>query len=365
MRGRALLAAAGTLLAATALTGPSPRSDGPVVLTRGWRAMGTLLELTAAAPDTAAARAALSAGRTEVLRLDSLLSTYRPASEVSRLNAAAGSGEWTPLSPATSRALREALDWAERTGGALDPTVGPLVEAWGFRGRRPAVPDSASLDSARRLVGWRQVEVADGGRRARLPRPGMGLDFGGVGKGLALEAAAEAMRGAGATGGMADLGGQVSVFGRPPGEGEAWRLGIRHPRVDGRLLGAVPVDSGSVATSGDAEQFFVREGVRYSHIMDPRTGRPARGVTQVTVAASDGSTADALATALFVLGPDRGERWLSRADRLGEGPGQARLVLWVRDPTGEAVCPGDVVRVGPAAGRAELEWDEECRHPAR
>lgn len=345
--------------------GPSPDTTGEeVVMVRAWPVMGTLLELTAVAPDSGTARDALSAGRTAVFRLDSLLSTYRPGSEISRLNRRAGTGRWSRLSPATAGALREALLWAERTGGAVDPTVGPLVEAWGFSGGRPAVPDPASLDSARRLVGWKAVERAEQGRRARLLRRGMRLDFGAVGKGLALEEALAAMRASGAVGGMADLGGQVSVFGQPVGEASDWRLGIRHPRAEGRLFGTLEVDSGSVATSGDAEQFFVTDrGTRYSHIMDPREGRPARDVAQVTVVAPDGSTADALATALFVLGPERGRSWLRSRDRLGRGDGQLRLVLWVRDPGQAPVCPEHVVRAGPEAAALELDFADACRHP--
>ena len=370
-----VVAAAAALLAAAMTVQPGPRGDvsadtavEPVVLRRGWPAMGTLLELTAVAPDTARARAALSAGRREVLRLDSLLSTYRPESEVSRLNAAAGSGRWTDLSPATARALRESLRWAERTGGAVDPTVGPLVEVWGFRGPRPSVPDAAPLDSARRLVGWEKVELREGGAEARLPRAGMSLDFGAVGKGMALDRAVVAMRRAGAIGGMADLGGQVSVFGRPPeterpssadadhGRDDGrWLLGIRHPRADGRLLGTLALDSGSVATSGDAEQFFERDGMRYSHVMDARSGRPARGVAQVTAVAPEGSTSDALATALFVLGPERGREWLEENDRLGRGPGRLSLVVWVRDPGKGPVRPRHVLVAGPDSGRVELE----------
>lgn len=371
---RDLLVPAVAALAAASLAVP-PTAEDPVVLRRGWRTMGTLLELTAVAPDSAAARRALSAGRTEVLGADSLLSSYRPDSDVSRVNAAAGTGRWTRLAPSAFRALRETLRWAERTGGAVDPTVGPLVDVWGFRDRRPDVPGPAALDSARRLVGWGMVELDRTDRRARLPRAGMRLDVGAVGKGLALERAVAAMSEAGATGGMADLGGQVSAFGRPPrpratgdavgeqgegGPGGGWRLGIRHPRVDGALLGTLTLDAGSVATSGDAEQFFIREGVRYSHIMDARTGRPARGTAQVTVAARDGSTADALATALFVLGPEAGRRWLRRRDRLGRGEGLVSVAVWVRDPGKGPICPEDVVRVGPASDRVDLDVAAEC-----
>jgi len=313
-----------------------PADPDTVRLERVWPAMGTLFRAAASATDSAAALAALRAARATVARLDSLLSSYRPDSEVSELGRGAGSGAWVDLSPETVRLLVSSLEWARRTDGAFDPTVGPLVEAWGFRGGPPRIPNPALLDSVRALVDWRAVLVDRDGRSARLGRAGMEIDLGGIGKGYALDRAAETMRAAGASAGMLDLGGNVRVFGRGPGPGGTWPIGIRDPRCPERVLGEVDLDSGSVATSGDYERFFERGGERFSHILDPRTGRPVRGVLQVTVAAPDGLTADVLSTALFVLGPEAGRRLLVRE------PGvEGAAALWM----------SGVRREGGAAGR--------------
>lgn len=339
----------GATAGAPAVRGPGP--DTLVQVRRAWPVMGTVFEATAVAADSAAGTGAVRAAHRAVARVDSLMSTYREDSEVSRLNAAAGSGRWVRLSRPTARVLEAALAWARRTDGAFDPTVGPLARAWGFHAGRPREPDPAARDSAARLVGWKQVEYRPRTRRARLRRDGMKLDFGAIAKGYALDRARTAMRDAGAAGGMADLGGNVLVFGRTPDGGKRWRLGIDHPREQGGLLGTVVLSEGSVATSGDTRQFFVADGVRYSHIMDARSGRPARGVAQVTVVAREGTASDALSTALFVLGPDAGRRLLAGAGRPTAAGDPS--VLWVRDPAGGRIRAGDLVCRGGEAGRIE------------
>ena len=344
--------AAGAVPAARAPARPVRDS---VRLERAWPVMGTLFRAVARAPDSTTAVSALLAARDEVRRLDSLLSDYRDDSEVSRLARRAGTGRWTTLSRETATLLRASLRWAEATGGAFDPTVGPMVRAWGFRGPSPRVPSPVRRDSALGLVGWWRVETRAGGREARLPRRGMALDFGAIGKGFALDRAVAAMRERGAEAGMLDLGGNVLVFGHGPGPRGGWPIGIRNPRCPERVLGMVVLDSGSVATSGDYERFFEEGGVRYGHILDPRTGRPSRGVLQVTVAAPDGLAADALSTALFVMGPGAGRRLLRR-EPAARGAG----ALWVTGrgaasgPSGPTGRPAGVVLAGKGARRFDL-----------
>lgn len=338
--------------------GPGASGSETVRLERGWPVMGTLLRASAAAPDSAAANRALEAARSAVFRVDSLMSTYRDDSDLSRINAAAGSGRWVPVAASTARVLEAALSWARISGGAFDPTAGPLASAWGFHRGEPAVPPPARSDSAARLVGWRLVERDTAGRGVRLPRAGMRLDFGAIAKGWALDRAVRAMREAGAVGGTVDLGGNVSVFGRPPRARDRWRLGIRHPRREGRLAGTLALDSGSVATSGDSEQFVVEDGTRYSHVMDPRTGRPARGVVQVTVTAARGIDADALSTALFVLGPEEGRALLESPAVRRRAP--RATAAWILDPgPGGAFGRAELVCAGPQAGSVEL-WIGEA-----
>jgi len=313
--------------------------------------MGTFIRVSARAPDSASARTALEVAHDQAVLVDSLMSTYRPSSEISTVNRRAGSGRWTPVSQETLEVVDASLEWARLSDGAFDPTVGPLMRAWGFRGGEPRPPSDAVLDSVRTLVGWRGVEVDRENRRIRLRKKGAALDLGAVAKGYALDRAEAAMRKAGARAGMVDLGGNVAVFGPSPRGDGPWVLGIRHPRRKGQLMGTMTTDSGSVSTSGDYEQFFEAGGVRYTHIMDPRTGRPVRGVVSATVSAARGMTSDILSTLLFVLGPDEGRRFLSE-----QRPPVHASVVWVKDPGTGPIRRGlVVVHRDPERGRIEIE----------
>ncbi len=356
---RRLLGGAPALAGAALLVAACGRAPAPVEVEAASQVMGTFLDVRAWAADSSSAGSAAEAARRAVARVDSLMSTYRDDSEVSALARAAGTGRWTRLSPETLEVLTTALGWARRSGGAFDPTVGPLMTAWGFHGGEPSRPDSAALARAREAVGWQGVEVDTAGRRARLVRPGARLDFGAIAKGYALDRALAAMEAKGASAGYVDLGGNVSVFGPPPRGGDAWVLGVRHPRRPDELMATIRLARGSVATSGDYEQMFVEDGVRYAHIMDPRTGEPARGVVAVTVAAPDGVTADALSTLLYVLGPEEGRAFLDR-----ELPGRGVSALWVRDTGGREVTAADVT-VAPGAADVELALPDSAPQSAR
>jgi thiamine biosynthesis lipoprotein len=328
--------------AACADPGADPGRDAePARVERSVPVMGTVLRVVAHATADSVAEAAAEAGRSAVFRVDSLMSHYRPGSDVGRLTSAAGSGAWVSLSGETLEVLQSSLAWAERSGGAFDPTVGPLMRAWGFFDHEPARPTPERLAAVRPLVDWTAVAVEPAEGAARLEREGMSIDFGAIAKGYALDRAMDSMRAAGALAGMVDLGGNVSVFGPPPGGDSVWTVGIRHPRSEAELMGRVAVSAGSVATSGDYQQMFEEDGVRYSHLMDPRTGEPARGVVAVTVAAPGGARADALSTILFVLGPVEGRAFLDEHE-----PDVA--AVWLMDG-GDGELGEVVVREGPAA----------------
>lgn len=309
--------------------------------------MGTMLELRVWEADTARAREALAAARAAVFRVDTLMSLYKPESELSAVNRRAGTDSITTLSLETAEVLEAALEFADRTDGALDVTVGPVVDVWGFYRHEGRVPPRAVLDSARSLVGYRQIVYDPSTRGVRLPRRGMRLDFGAIAKGYAVDRAVQVLRAAGLGRGMVDLGGNSRTFGLAP-DGHAWRVGIRHPRDPEEVYAVVTLDSGAVATSGDYEQFFVHEGVRYSHIFDPRTGWPARGTMSASAFAPTGMAADALSTALFVLGSEEGCRLARRL------PGVE--AVWARDPgeTAEGVAPGESIYTPGLEGRLQL-----------
>ena len=289
--------------------------------------MGTLWTVETQGPG---ATVAMEAAFAEIGRLDRLLSTYRDDSELSRLNRD-GSRGWVPVSAETRNLVSRALRYASASDGAFDPTVGPLVQLWGFKHMDYRFPSDAAIAKAKERVGFRHVEV-DPARGIRFRKPGIEVELGAIAKGYAVDRAVALLKGRGMTMARVDAGGNQGVLGQPP-EGDRWVFGIRHPRRDGDVLGWTTLQAGGISTSGDAERGFWKDGVRYGHVIDARTGKPSQGVLSVTVVAPDAETADALSTTLYVLGPDRGRALLTRM------PGTE--ALWVMAGEGAAIAsPG-------------------------
>ncbi|HEX8904045.1 MAG TPA: FAD:protein FMN transferase, partial [Longimicrobiaceae bacterium] len=326
----------GTALALAACAAPrptpTPRPEAPRWVAedtvpepvgRAWPVMGTMLAISVWDADTTRALAAMTAARAAVFRVDTLMSVYKPRSELSAVNRRAGSDSATTASAWTAEVLDSALAIAAASGGGLDVTVGPLVDAWGFYRHQGAIPPRAVRDSIAPLVGWRQVRFDRASHRVTLPRRGMRLDFGGIAKGFALDRGIEALRAAGVTRAVVDLGGNFRVLGPPPVAPAGWMMGLKDPRDPDAVFASVRIDSGAIGTSGDYEQFFEANGVRYSHIFDPRTREPARGVVSVSVIAPSGILSDALSKPFYIAGPEEGCRLAAR------WPGVD--VVWVRD----------------------------------
>jgi thiamine biosynthesis lipoprotein len=266
--------------------------------------MGTTVSITASGRERDRAGAYAGDVRPAVEDMESRWSVYRADSEISRLGRAAGK-EAVPVSRETVRTLRLALKYAELSGGAFDPTVGPLVRLWGFSGGAvpKAVPDGRRISDAMARVGYGRLLVGDDS--ARLAAPGMMVDLGGIGKGYAADVCWERLRRMGARHAMVNMGGNVRCIGLA-GPGRRWRIGMRNPFDREKLLGVIDLPPGmAVATSGNYERFVTIGGKRYAHILDPRTGRPVEGMAGVTVIARTAVEADAMSTALFVLGPTR------------------------------------------------------------
>ncbi len=280
------------------VSGRATRAQSTQKIERAWPVMGTMFVATVWGTDSVAMLRGVQAARDSVRLVDSLMSTYRPTSEISRVNDSAG-GIPQRVSPQTMHVLLHAKRLWIASGGLFDPTVGPLVRAWGFQGDSGAVPSSARLDSLRALVGYQRVELDSAQGAVCLTRAGVRLDLGGIAKGYALDLARAALTDPRITGGMVDLGGNVLVFGRPP-TGTQWVIGIRHPRYADRVLGTVSLDSGAVATSGDYEHFIRVRGVRYGHLIDPFTGYPRRGVMAATAIGPRGEWSDGVSGTLFL-----------------------------------------------------------------
>lgn len=267
-----------------------------------FRAMAADNEVQVHGDEELAVRAA-GAAIAEVLRIEARYSRYRPESVVSRINAAAGSS--VGIDAETRGLLAYADACFLQSGGLFDATSGVLRRAWRFDEGR--VPDDAEIAPLLRLIGWGRVDLGEAS--VRLPDRGMELDFGGFGKEYAVDRAAAVLREAGVESALVNLAGDVMILGPQP-DGSAWRVGIRHPRRDGELVATLPVSSGALATSGDYERFTEVNGVRHCHVLDPRTGRSARGFQSVTVHAQSCLVAGSASTIAMLKGRDGGLAWL-------------------------------------------------------
>jgi thiamine biosynthesis lipoprotein len=228
--------------------------------------------------------------------------------------------------------IDQALDYSRRTDGAFDITVGALVRAWGFFRDDGRYPSPDELAEARAAVGWQHVALDDTTRSIRFLMRGIELDLGGIGKGFALDCAARILRRHGVTAALLGAG-QSSYYavGVPP-DAEGWRIVVPDPYDPARALSTIRLRDQSLSTSGTNQQFFELDGRRYSHIINPRTGEPATGVMQVTVTAGTATESDALATALFVLGPERA------ADVVAEYDAVAALLVGGNETDGRVVA---------------------------
>jgi thiamine biosynthesis lipoprotein len=237
--------------------------------------------------------------------VDRMMSEWKPGSPLAEANRQAGAapvevpGELIGL-------LERARELNRRTDGAFAMTWAALWPLWDFKAAQPEIPSNEAIAQAVELIDDEAVESDRDAGTVFLPRDGMLIGLGGIAKGHAIARAAKALRAAGIHSFLITAGGQTYAGGTR--DGAPWRIGVRHPRPtsDQRLFATFPAMNATAATSGDYERYFHKDGVRYHHILDPRTGRPARGVRSVTVIGSDATLADALSTAVFVLGVERG-----------------------------------------------------------
>lgn len=284
--------------------------------------MGVRWTITVAGVDEPAARTAIAAAFAEVARLERVLSDYDPESEVSRLSARAPMPEAVPVGDDLWHVLVRAAEIRDATAGAFDVSVGPLTTLWRRARKSELLPTRERLEAARAAVGPAAVELEPGRRAVRLPRAGSRLDPGGIGMGYAADRALEVLARHGVAAAMIDASGDVVVSAAPPGT-DGWRIAVDPLGHGGDPAGTtIPLAHAAVTTSGDARQFVEIDGRRYSHVVDPRTGLGVAGPGAATVIARDGATADALATAASVLGPEAGPAVIARF------PGAAALWTW-------------------------------------
>ena len=246
--------------------------------------------------------------------MNNLFSTYRPDSEVSRFNAYPGL-EWLGVSPDFVAVLERSVSVSRLTDGAFDATVGPLVNLWGFGAgdTTERVPDPEEVERLLPATGYDHLQWRESPLAVRRTRPDVQLDFSAIAKGYAVDRIWELLAEAGLQAYLVEVGGEVRARGRRA-DGRDWSIGVENPDGPG-IAEAVPLRDAAIATSGDYRNFFEHEGRRYSHVIDPHTGWPvAHDLASVTVVSASAARADALATALLVLGPSAGMELAEREE---------------------------------------------------
>lgn len=279
--------------------------------TLGGQTMGTTWSVRLAAPAGADLHALHAGIQAELDAVVAQMSPWEPASDISRYRRAPA-GSWQALPEAFARVLDAAIAVARESGGAFDPTVGPLVDLWGFgsAGTPRRMPDPAEIEHARGRTGWQRLQRRAGGRE--LLQPGsLQLDLSAIAKGYGADAVAAHLHAAGLASALVEVGGEIRCLGRRP-DGQPWRVLVETGFDEAASADVLPprvlaLADAAVATSGDRWHRFEQDGTWYTHTFDPRLGAPVPGAAAaVTVVAAEAMHADAWATALTVMGPDEG-----------------------------------------------------------
>lgn len=266
--------------------------------------LDTSVELQISASSSAEAELIRDNVFAEMERLEKLFSRSLSGSEVNAVNLRAGQGP-VSVDQEVFYVTVQALNYSEISNGAFDPTVAPLIDLWGFLGQDYRLPAPEEIERLLPLIDYRLVEYNDESLELYLPEEAMALELGGIAKGYIIDRALAVIKNAGVENAFVNVGGDIGMIGVKP-DGNPWRIGIRNPRNDSNIIAVLPAFNGAVVTSGDYERVFEVDGETYHHILDPKDGMPARVLSSVTIAAETAIAADALSTAVFVMGPVEG-----------------------------------------------------------
>lgn len=318
--------------AASARTAP-PRDATPKRVALDDHAMGTTVSIatfTSGSMTEEEIRPKLQKALDEIRRLQALMTTWSPDSEVSKINAAAGTSA-VPVGPETFAVLQKSLWIGKASGGVFDITFEAMKGLWKFdEGASDKIPRKDAIEKARKLIDYRQLVLDEEARTAKLVKPGTRINLGGIAKGYAIDAAARVLVAEGITSFFAQAGGDLYVAGKKP-DGQRFKVGVRDPRGkhSNDYFALIEVEDHAFSTAGDYERTFVKDGKRYHHIIDPRTGYPATATRSVTVWAKDAFTADAIDDAVFILGPEKGLALVESIEDCGAVIVDAKNKVWI------------------------------------
>jgi thiamine biosynthesis lipoprotein len=269
--------------------------------------MGTAAHITVIAADMQTAQRCLDAAIKQIDIIENLFSRFKPDSEISAVNQRAADSP-VQVSPQVYQLIKKSIQFSKLTGGAFDITVGPLIDLWHNAGDANTMPTDEQLRHARSLVGCDKLILDDANSTIRFAVSGMRLDLGGIAKGYGIDTAIETIKSAGGIGGIVVIGGDLRCFGIPPHNNKRWLIGLQNPNLNSpdQTILTLKLDDTAVTTSGDYRRFVTINGRRFSHIINPTTGCSAQGLASDTIITPLAADADALSTAVHVLGPEKG-----------------------------------------------------------
>lgn len=284
-------------------------APGPILVSEERALMGTQVIVKAVGSNREQLDTAVKAAFDEVWRLERMMSNFMPDSELSRINQQAGKSP-VSVSRELFEVIKRALSFSDLTGGTFDISFASVGKLWNFR--TGLLPDPAAVTAQLPFVDYRKIQLNESDSSVFLPFPRMEIGLGGIGKGYAMDRAMAVLVAHGIDNAIVMAGGDTLVKGKKGTE--LWRIGLRDPDKKDGILAVLPLEDQAISTSGDYERFFIKDGVRYHHILDPATGYPAMKCRSVTVLAQDATTSDALTKGVFILGPERGLALLERLD---------------------------------------------------
>ena len=275
--------------------------------------MGTLVEISIQESNKKLAQKAINKSFNEMSRLEKIMSSYLPDSELTRFNSLAGGEVKVPVSPDLLKVVQRGVYWGKLSNGAIDISIGPAIKLWEFNSERPIIPDKKNLVDAAKFINYKDIIIE--GNSISFKKKGMSLNLGAIGKGFAVDQAIRELKKSGIKSGVINAGGDLRAFGLITGK-RPWHIGIQHPRKPEQIIVSLDIKDKGIATTGDYQRYFIKNKARYHHILNPQNGWPTNKTISATVVADTVMDADALSTALFILGTKKGIDFINSLDRV-------------------------------------------------